>query len=162
MRLTDKVVIVTGAARGIGKAIAVRCAIRRAGGAQSSPPARSSSNAPPAPITSRTRRVEVQEKIASHSKAIRLFLEEEDYLQADAQREHQRAWQRILKEMDGLQEVALISPPVEGVLRRIGAGDLGEVLLTLVSANLDFAAISWARRHSLTTKYGVESAVRGK
>lgn len=75
------------------------------------------------------RRDEVQEKVSSHSKAIQLFLEEGDFLQADVQREQQRAWQRVLKEIDALKEVELISPPTESVLGRIGANDLGEVLL---------------------------------
>lgn len=75
-----------------------------------------------------TRRQEVQEKITRLSKGIQLFGELGDYLQADAERVHQRDWERILKEMDALEQVQLVSPPPEEALRSLGAGDLGDGL----------------------------------
>jgi hypothetical protein len=75
------------------------------------------------------RQREVQEKMASHAHAIRVFGDLGDYLQADVQKAHLRAWEKIAKEMEALSAVELVSPPAENVLRDLGLDDLGEALL---------------------------------
>jgi len=80
-------------------------------------------------IPAPSRRDEVEEKIASCSKAIRVFTEMGDYLQVDNQKSYLRDWQRIEKEMDALAAVELVSPPAESVLKNLGIDDLGEELL---------------------------------
>ncbi len=78
------------------------------------------------------RRHEVREKIVSHSKALQIFGELGDYLQADVQKAHLRAWERVEKEMDALVAVELVSPPAKNVLRDLGMDNLGgELLLSL-------------------------------
>jgi hypothetical protein len=76
-----------------------------------------------------SRRDEVKGKIASCSKAIRLFTEMGDYLQVDNQKSHLCEWERVEKEMDALAAVELVSPPAESVLKDLGIDDLGEELL---------------------------------
>ncbi len=75
------------------------------------------------------RRGEIQEKIASLSKGIQLFGELGDYLQADVERAHRCDWERIIKEMDALEKVQIVSPPASAVLKDMGMDDLGDVLL---------------------------------
>ncbi len=75
------------------------------------------------------RRAEVQEKQANCAKAIQLFTEAEDYLQADNQRVYLHEWQRIEKEMEALAAVELIAPPAESLLENLGIDDLGKQLL---------------------------------
>jgi hypothetical protein len=80
------------------------------------------------------RRPEIEEKIASHSRAIQLFGELGDHLQAETQRAHLQAWQRIEKELAALEAVALPAPPAETVLKNLGADELGAVLLRNLDA----------------------------
>jgi hypothetical protein len=75
------------------------------------------------------RRHEIEEKIASHARAARLFGELGDHLQAETQRAHLEAWKRIEKELAVLEAVALPAPPAETVLKNLGADELGAVLL---------------------------------
>lgn len=75
------------------------------------------------------RRSEVHEKIASHSKVVHMYGELGDYLQAEVAQAHLRDWKRILKEMNALDEVQLVSPIAEVVLKNLEADDLGDVLL---------------------------------
>ncbi len=75
------------------------------------------------------RRQEIEEKIASHSQAKRLFEEMGDHLQADVQQAHGRAWERIAKEVDALAAVELISSPAGRLLKDFGLDTSGEELL---------------------------------
>lgn len=75
------------------------------------------------------RRSEIEEKIASHTRAHHLFEELGDYLQADVQKAHGRAWERIVKEVDALATVELVSSPASGLLKDFGSDASGEELL---------------------------------
>jgi len=75
-----------------------------------------------------TRRHEVEEKIDSHLKAIQLFDEVGDYLQADVQKAYLHDWRRIEQEMIVLSQVELLAPPVERELTGLMMDDLGEQL----------------------------------
>lgn len=80
------------------------------------------------------RRQEVQEKIANHVKAVALFGELGDYLQAEAHQAQRHAWERIEKEMFALAQVNLASPPLDSVLTELGGDDFGEELLLNLAA----------------------------
>ena len=82
----------------------------------------------PAYIPDPTRRDEVREKIVTHAKAIQLFEQSGDYLQADVQQAYLRDWQRVEQEMTVLAQVELVSPPAESVLGQLGRDNLGEEL----------------------------------
>ncbi len=75
------------------------------------------------------RRPEIEEKIASHARAVKLFDERGDHLQAETQRAHLQAWKRIETELGALEAVVLPAPPAEAVLKNLGADELGAVLL---------------------------------
>jgi hypothetical protein len=75
------------------------------------------------------RRREIEEKVASHTQAIRVFEDLGDYLQADVQKAHCRAWERIEKEMNTLAAVVFVSPPARSILRDFGIDGSGEELL---------------------------------
>jgi len=83
----------------------------------------------PAYIPDPARRDEVHEKIATHTKAIQLFEQSDDYLQADVQKAYLRDWKRVEREMDALVQVELVSPSAECVLGKLGIDDLGQELL---------------------------------
>jgi hypothetical protein len=76
-----------------------------------------------------SRRAEVQQKIASCSRAIQLFTATGDYLQVDNQKSYRREWERVEKEMDALAAVELASPPAEAVLKAAGLDESGKELL---------------------------------
>lgn len=75
------------------------------------------------------RRHEIEEKIATHTQAVRVLEQLGDYLQADVQRAHGRTWERIAKEMDALAAVEIVSPPTQGLLKDFGMDAAGEELL---------------------------------
>ncbi len=79
-----------------------------------------------------SRRHEVQEKIAGHAQAVKLFGQLGDYLQADVQQAHRRNWERIAQEMDMLAAVELSVPSIESMLPGIGQDELGQQLLSLL------------------------------
>jgi hypothetical protein len=82
----------------------------------------------PAYIPDPARRQEVHEKIASHQKAIQLFVDGGDYLQAEVQKAYLRDWQRIEQEMVALSQVELVSPPTDRLVTDVLLDDLGEQL----------------------------------
>lgn len=82
----------------------------------------------PAYIPDPIRGYEVREKIISHQKAIHLFEDIGDYLQADVQKAYLRDWQRIEQEMKALTQVELVSPPADQTLSELILDDLGEQL----------------------------------
>ena len=75
------------------------------------------------------RRSEVDEKIATHIRAIQALETLGDYLQADVQRAHCRTWERIAKEMDALAAVEIVSVPNEELQKNFGIDASGEELL---------------------------------
>lgn len=75
------------------------------------------------------RRHEIEEKIATHTQAIRVLQTLGDYLQADVQRAHCRTWERIAKEMDALAAVEIVSLPTEELQKNFGIDSSGEELL---------------------------------
>lgn len=75
------------------------------------------------------RRTEIDEKIATHTQAIRVLETLGDYLQADVQRAHCRTWERIAKEMDALAAVEIVSLPTEELQKNFGIDASGEELL---------------------------------
>ena len=83
------------------------CAILPGGRAPYSRPVRFSSSALGAPITFLTLLADTKSgrRSLSHSKALQIFGELGDYLQADVQKAHLRAWERVEKEMDALAVV---------------------------------------------------------
>ena len=83
----------------------------------------------PAYVPDPARRDEVREKIETCAKAMELFRQSGDYLQADVQQAHRRDWERVKQEMDILAQVDLVSLPAEDFLKELGRNDLGEELL---------------------------------
>jgi hypothetical protein len=75
------------------------------------------------------RRSEIDEKIATHTQAVRALETLGDHLQADVQRAHGRAWERIAKEMDALAAVKIVSLPSPEVQKNFGVDASGEELL---------------------------------
>ena len=67
-------------------------------------------------------------------KAVALFGELGDYLQAEAHQAQRHAWERIEKEMLALAQVNLASPPLDSVLTELGGDDFGEELLLNLAA----------------------------
>jgi hypothetical protein len=75
------------------------------------------------------RRNEIDEKIVTHTQAVRALETLGDHLQADVQRAHGRAWERIAKEMDALAAVKIVSLPSQEVQKYFGVDAYGEELL---------------------------------
>ena len=75
------------------------------------------------------RRHEIEEKIATHTQAIRVLETLGDYLQADVQSAHCRTWERIAKEMDALAAIEIVSLPTEELQKNFGIDASGEELL---------------------------------
>lgn len=86
----------------------------------------------PSYIPDPARRHEIQEKMLTHAKAIKLFGALGDYLQADVQRAHLLNWERVLQEMNAIAAVELPTPSVEGVLPSLGQDELGQELLAML------------------------------
>ncbi len=86
----------------------------------------------PSYIPDPVRRHEIQEKMVTHTKAIKLFGALGDYLQADVQKAHLRNWERVLQEMNTLAAVELPAPSVEDVLPSLGQDELGQELLAML------------------------------
>ncbi len=82
----------------------------------------------PAYIPDPTRYHEVGQKISSHQKAIELFTDVGDYLQADVQKAYLHDWQRVEQEMRALTQVELVSPSADQALTDLLLDDLGEQL----------------------------------
>lgn len=75
------------------------------------------------------RRTDVAAKLILSDKIVTLRREAGDYIEADNEQVHHREWQRILKEMDALEQVPLVSPPPETVLHNLADDDLTDLLL---------------------------------
>lgn len=82
------------------------------------------------------RRAEVTAKLILSEQIVTLRREAGDHLEADNERAHHREWERILKEMDAMEQVPLVAPPCETVLRNLAEGDLTDLFLPRASAHL--------------------------
>ena len=75
------------------------------------------------------RRAEVMTKLILSEKIVAWRREAGDHLEADNEQVHRREWERILKEMDALEQVPLVSPPPEAVLQNLADEDLKDLFL---------------------------------
>lgn len=82
------------------------------------------------------RRAEVATKLILSEKIVTLRREVGDHIEADNEQVHRREWERILKEMDALEQVPLVSPPPESVLRNLADDDLTNLFLPHPAENL--------------------------
>jgi hypothetical protein len=62
------------------------------------------------PVNHHLRRAEVTAKLILAEKIVTLRREARDHIEADKEQVHRREWERILKEMDALEQVPLVSP----------------------------------------------------
>lgn len=82
------------------------------------------------------RRAEVAAKLILSEQIMNLRREAGDHLEADDERVHHREWERILKEMDAMEQVPLVAPSCETVLQNLADSDLKDLLLPRPSEHL--------------------------
>lgn len=75
------------------------------------------------------RRAEVMTKLVLSEKIVAWRREAGDPLEADNEQVHRREWERILKEMDALEQVPLVSPSADAVLQNLADEDLEDLFL---------------------------------
>jgi hypothetical protein len=75
------------------------------------------------------RRAEVATKLILSEKIVAWRREAGDYMEADNEQVHRHEWERILQEMDALEQVPLLSPSAESVLQSVSEGDVTDLFL---------------------------------
>jgi Phage integrase family len=92
-----------------------------------------------------TKRADVEAKLILSNQIITLRQEAGDYIEAENEQVHRREWERILKEMEALEQVQLNSPPAAAVLENLAGG----------------AVISLFLPHAETSPYRLATEKRG-
>lgn len=82
------------------------------------------------------RRGEVATKLILAEQIVTLRREAGDHLEADNELIHRREWERILKEMDALEQVQLVSPTPDTVLQNLADENLKDLFLPLPAEKL--------------------------
>lgn len=77
------------------------------------------------------RRAEVATKLVLAEQIVTLRRAAGDHLEADNELVHRREWERVLKEMDALEQVPLVSPAPESVLQNLADANLTNLFLPL-------------------------------